>query len=43
LDEGFTSLVLDEDGLTITDAIAPAASKGGGTYKALSKHSFPVG
>jgi hypothetical protein len=37
LDEGSEPPVPDEDGSAITDAIAPAAGKGGETYKTPSK------
>jgi hypothetical protein len=37
LDEGSTPLVPNEDDPAMTDVIAQAAGKGGGTYKTLSK------
>jgi hypothetical protein len=37
LDEGFAPPVPNIDGPAITNATAPVADKGGGTYKAPSK------
>jgi hypothetical protein len=37
LDDGSTSLVPDKDGPAIMDAKPTVASKGGRTYKALSR------